>query len=192
MYYAVASGRTVGIFSTWNECKISIQRYPRALYKKFATEKEAKEWLTLPHSAIKRLAVYTDGSVIKNKAGAGVCIENIGWSVNVPASSTEKATISRVEAYAVLLALCVLKHTHEPDTPIEIFIDSDYCRLTIVKKYEARHHIDIFQRIWQILPHINVIFSSVDAHKGIKGNERADMLAKRGCSQTEPLYRHVF
>lgn len=44
-FYAVIIGRKVGIFNNWPECKESIQGFPNAKYKGFATIEEAKEFL---------------------------------------------------------------------------------------------------------------------------------------------------
>uniref|UniRef100_A0A0V0GC64 Ribonuclease H1 n=1 Tax=Triatoma dimidiata TaxID=72491 RepID=A0A0V0GC64_TRIDM len=43
--YAVAVGRKVGIFDTYDECKVQIINYPNAKFKKFNTETEAAEFI---------------------------------------------------------------------------------------------------------------------------------------------------
>ncbi|VDO50515.1 unnamed protein product [Haemonchus placei] len=40
-YYAVANGRKVGIFGSWDECRAQVNGYPQARYKKFVTVSEA-------------------------------------------------------------------------------------------------------------------------------------------------------
>lgn len=49
-HYAVARGRKVGIFKTWNECKQQVHRFPRCLFKSFKNQNEAREWLTVSAS----------------------------------------------------------------------------------------------------------------------------------------------
>ncbi|GFH11165.1 RNase H domain-containing protein, partial [Haematococcus lacustris] len=44
-HYAVRQGRSVGVLSTWDECKESVLGCKGAQYKSFATEREAQEWL---------------------------------------------------------------------------------------------------------------------------------------------------
>lgn len=44
MFYAVAVGRKVGVFPTWEECKLQIDGFKGCRYKKFATETEAREF----------------------------------------------------------------------------------------------------------------------------------------------------
>ncbi|XP_055981310.1 ribonuclease H1 [Sorex fumeus] len=41
MFYAVRRGRQTGVFQTWNECRVQVDRFPAARFKKFATEEEA-------------------------------------------------------------------------------------------------------------------------------------------------------
>ncbi|XP_051000245.1 ribonuclease H1 isoform X1 [Acomys russatus] len=41
MFYAVRRGRRTGVFLSWSECKIQVDRFPAARFKKFATEDEA-------------------------------------------------------------------------------------------------------------------------------------------------------
>ena len=44
-YYAVAVGRQVGGFSTWEECRSSVDGYSGAIFKGFTNEQEACVWL---------------------------------------------------------------------------------------------------------------------------------------------------
>ncbi|CAO4370646.1 unnamed protein product [Caenorhabditis nigoni] len=44
-YYAVARGRQVGIYRTWNECKTQVDGFQSARYKKFPSEAEARKFV---------------------------------------------------------------------------------------------------------------------------------------------------
>lgn len=44
-FYAVRKGKTTGVFSTWNDCKASVDGFPGAEYKGFATLEEARAYL---------------------------------------------------------------------------------------------------------------------------------------------------
>lgn len=44
-YYAVAIGRKVGIFSTWDECKEQTLKFKNAKFKKFDTHKGAEQFI---------------------------------------------------------------------------------------------------------------------------------------------------
>lgn len=45
-YYAVAKGRQVGLFKTWSECESQVKGFRGAVFKKFPTEKEAKDFIS--------------------------------------------------------------------------------------------------------------------------------------------------
>ncbi len=64
-YYAVKKGKVIGIFRTWEECRASVEGYPGAAYKGFATLEEAEGYLG---PAPVRRAVM--GSVV-SEPGAG-------------------------------------------------------------------------------------------------------------------------
>lgn len=44
-YYCVKKGKLTGVFSSWEECRASVEGYPGAEYKGFATMQEAEEYL---------------------------------------------------------------------------------------------------------------------------------------------------
>ncbi|SDD58611.1 ribonuclease HI [Sporomusa acidovorans] len=44
-FYVVKNGRIPGIYRSWDECKQQVDGYPGAVYKGFAIESEAKEYL---------------------------------------------------------------------------------------------------------------------------------------------------
>lgn len=69
-YYAVKVGRNIGIYRTWNECKINVDGIKGAKYKKFDNESEAVEFIngttitqisTLPTFDTSRV-IYVDGA----------------------------------------------------------------------------------------------------------------------------------
>lgn len=40
-YYAVRKGLKPGVYKTWDECKAQVEKFPAAVFKKFAAEKDA-------------------------------------------------------------------------------------------------------------------------------------------------------
>uniref|UniRef100_A0A1I7X1M0 ribonuclease H n=1 Tax=Heterorhabditis bacteriophora TaxID=37862 RepID=A0A1I7X1M0_HETBA len=44
-FYAVANGRRIGVFRTWDECHILVDKFPHARYKKFSSEREAHDFI---------------------------------------------------------------------------------------------------------------------------------------------------
>lgn len=101
-YYAVLKGRKTGIFTTWEDCKKSIDKYSGAEYKSFNSEDEANVYLNkknkvnienngennsfstfvendeknVKNTTEKQLSIYVDGSYDKktNKSSYGVVI----------------------------------------------------------------------------------------------------------------------
>ena len=44
-FYAVANGKTIGIFLNWNDCNNSVKGYKNAIFKKFDTREEADNFI---------------------------------------------------------------------------------------------------------------------------------------------------
>ncbi len=44
-YYAVAKGKTPGIYFTWDDCKAQVEHFPGAVYKSFPTMEEAETFI---------------------------------------------------------------------------------------------------------------------------------------------------
>jgi ribonuclease HI len=44
-YYAVAKGKKKGIYTNWNDCKIQVNGFNNAIYKKFKTREEAETFI---------------------------------------------------------------------------------------------------------------------------------------------------
>ena len=99
-FYAVAKGRTPGVFLNWNDCNDSVKGYSNAVFKKFKTRQKAEDYIRayanetesptlrdeipkfLNNSEVKEdfipdYYVYTDGSCSNNgkkNAVAGIGI----------------------------------------------------------------------------------------------------------------------
>jgi ribonuclease HI len=128
-YYAVANGRTIGVFSTWAECNQSVKGYKNAAYKKFDMKQDAEDFVSAaaggmvsaPAPANINLGdfqpdyyVYTDGACSKNgtrnaSAGIGVFFgEND--SRNISAKLLGKQTNNLAELTAIVQAHAAIRH----------------------------------------------------------------------------------
>ncbi len=65
-FYAVANGRTPGVFLTWAECEKSVKDFPGAKYKKFTSEQEAKDFCKTPVKSFVKSAAKP--SVVSTKS----------------------------------------------------------------------------------------------------------------------------
>ncbi len=140
-----------------------------------------------------RVIIYTDGAC-KGNPGRG------GWGAWLAWAGHEKelfggeplTTNNRMELTAVIEALASLKRTCE----VTLFTDSEYVRKGITEwihgwklrgwKTADRKPVknaDLWQRLDALrsLHHVN--WQWVRGHTGDPGNERADALANRGCSE---------
>lgn len=58
-FYAVAKGRKVGIFGTWAECESNVKGFSGAVFKKFKSNDEAQNFMTLKSSPVNNLILKT-------------------------------------------------------------------------------------------------------------------------------------
>ena len=66
-YYAVAKGKTPGIYLTWNDCKAQVDGFSGAVYKGFATVQEAEEFV------VRYGDRTTEAATDAKKCGEAVC-----------------------------------------------------------------------------------------------------------------------
>jgi len=63
-YYAVANGRTIGIFLDWATCNESVNGFPNAIFKKFDTKALAEEFIELNGSKEKEIKKEEQKSIL--------------------------------------------------------------------------------------------------------------------------------
>lgn len=83
-YYAVRSGSTSGIFSTWEETKMHVHGIPNSIYKKFKSFDQAVMFVNGLEPLHKdreddRLVVFTDGSSFGNGAAESIAHFAVVW-----------------------------------------------------------------------------------------------------------------
>jgi len=195
VYYAVAKGRTVGIFNTWAECNDSVKGFKNALYRKTETREEADAFILPDIPFEPAYYVYTDGSCIHNgkkNASAGI---GIFFGLNDPRNVSKtiegKQTNNTAELSALIEVYAILEEDILKGIPIAIVSDSEYairCASSYGLKCESQGWPDVPNRIlvqrayslYRDKP--NVHFLHVKAHTGKSdihsvGNAYADQLA---------------
>ncbi|MCM1065532.1 MAG: ribonuclease H family protein [Eubacterium sp.] len=71
-YYAVRTGKTTGVFKTWDECRNAVEGYPGAQYKGFSTLEEAEEYLGVKGTSVGQLPPKTrQGRILPREERAG-------------------------------------------------------------------------------------------------------------------------
>lgn len=196
--YAVRKGKTTGLFYSWNECEKAVNGYPRAEFKSFLTEEEAKKYLGykerksenayIPDTSDMeegRLLAYVDGSfdVSIGKYSFGCVIltpdgEIIRESGN---GDNPEALAIRNVAGEMLGAMTAVRWAIKNgyDT-IELRYDYEGIEKWATGAWNAKNaltqkYAEYMQRQKR---YIKISFQKVKAHSGDYYNEEADKLAK--------------
>lgn len=152
-YYAIASGRTPGIYDNWPAAQAQVMGYPGAKFKGFATRAEAEAWVknpvysqsaagekktgdvrptkgeTSPQSG--EVTIYTDGGARYNPGPGGYGIVQIYNGERKELSGGYKRTTNnRMELMGCIVALRELEYR---DKPVTLYSDSSYVVNGIVK-----------------------------------------------------------
>lgn len=200
MPYAVAKGRTVGVFTTWKECQSSVIGFPNARFKKFETKEEAERFIDPevpnPDLVTKNemdYYVYTDGGCSNNgrrnaEAGIGIFF-GVGDPRNVSRRIEGKQTNNTAELTAILEAYALIEQDIGGKR-ITIVSDSVYairCATSYGAKCEKQGwpeipNLELVKRVYELYKDSPVQFMHVDAHTNRMdphsvGNRNADALA---------------
>lgn len=197
-FYAVAVGRNVGIYRTWDEAKVQVSGYPNAKYKGFSAEKDAIKFIqevTHPHikhekeiDTILCDTVYTDGSCIDRIGGIGAVLllkDGRTFHMSGPLRPGMKATNNTAELYAIWVVLTMCKGD------VVIKTDSKYSKSALTKPRESYQpgstlkNKELILEILDLLPGRQVTIHHVSAHSGVEHNEMADHLANFGSTYSE-------
>ena len=195
-FYAVAKGRTTGVFLTWPECQESVKGYSGAVYTKFDTKGDAEGFIQRVYeeghkdNIVVDYYVYTDGACSNNGkegacAGIGVYFGE-GDARNISRRVEGKQTNNVAELMAILAAYDVIK-----DDIVGLVSDSEYAihccgsygeRMNKEGWRTAIPNKDLVRKVWECFHGTNVKFIHVRAHTGLSdehslGNENADRLA---------------
>lgn len=154
-FYAVAVGRTNGIFTDWASTEKLVKGYAGAKYKSFPTRQEAEAWLDDPVYEKKKalsskkeiypalqnhepgsLVVYTDGGSINNPGpgGYGVVIDDNGIRQEL-SGGYQHTTNNRMEMMAAIVGL---EQLGECQQKIYLYSDSSYLVNGITKGWARK------------------------------------------------------
>lgn len=212
-FYGVKKGKSVGVFSTWEECRTMVEGYPGAEFKGFATRAEAERYLGLTgegsgnmqsmrtHAAEAeqskyRLLAYVDGSYddsLKKYAFGCVFIldedtvyTECGNGDNPQSLQHRNVTGEMLGAmYAVKTAM------FNGFSSIEICYDYQGLEKWVTGEWRAKTELTgkyaAAMREWG--RNIDIIFTKVAAHTNVKYNELADLMAKKGLTEANGVPR---
>ena len=200
-FYAVAKGRTSGIFLTWPECQESVKGFSGAVYKKFDKRGDAEVFIQgaseVGHKddIVVDYYVYTDGACSNNgkegaSAGIGVYFGE-GDVRNISRRVEGKQTNNVAELMAIIAAFEVIKDDLIGGKVVAIVSDSEYA-IRCCGSYGARlegegwrtaiPNKELVRKVWEYSQGANVQFIHIRAHTGLTdehslGNDGADRLA---------------
>lgn len=209
-YYAVAKGRQVGIFDTWEECQKQTNGFSGPIFKKFVTYEEAIDFLkdngvTLQEERVEKfspvgelteekitdeLEAYVDGSFDSTLKiyGSGIVLVKNDRVIDKLAiiGQNEKYVESYQIAGEAFAAIEAMKWA----------IDKGYASIVIY--YDYRGIEDWARGAWstnkpvskdykaefdKLSKDIKVSFVKVKAHSGVTFNELADSLARQAINK---------
>jgi ribonuclease HI len=145
MYYAVAIGRTPGIFTSWKECYDQVNGFANATYKKYKTRMEAETFVsfhlnkqtndiatttTINDPFFPDYYVYTDGACSNNGSAKAVAGIGIFFSENdvrnVSRRVVGKQTNNVAELTAIIDTYPIIESDLKLGKKIAIISDSEY------------------------------------------------------------------
>ncbi|MBE5941897.1 MAG: reverse transcriptase-like protein [Lachnospiraceae bacterium] len=206
-YYAVARGKTPGIYFTWDDCKVQVDGFPGAKYKSFPTVVEAQEFIESatgryeeerqpdeqqaldwmeekPVESVDGLVAYVDGSYDHSQLryAYGCVMVLPDEEVTLSGSDNDEEYVSMRNVAGEILG---------SEKAVLWAIEHGYKKVTIYYDYEGiekwANHLwkankTGTQRYQAFIDEkrkeIEICFEKVIAHTGVKYNEMADGLAK--------------
>lgn len=187
-FYAVKTGRTIGIFNNWKDVQKAVIGYSNASYKSFETKEEAEEWLnkkaTVVDPTSKILAVaYVDGSYDnKHKLYSYGCVIFSGNSTyTLNSVDFSEDTKTRNIAGELTGARKAIEWCLEHDIQ-NLILYHDYIGIQKWADHEWKCNIPLTENYQKFIDGVKdkicIQFCKCKAHTGIRYNEMADQLAK--------------
>ena len=184
-FYAVANGRSIGIFLNWNDCNNSVKGYKNALYKKFDTKEEADNFIKLnekiydanntpKHNSLVSndnvvfnpdYYVYTDGACSNNGrdnalAGIGIFF-GINDNRNISKQIEGKQTNNTAELSAIIETYYIIENDILNGKKIAIVSDSEYA-IKCVSSYGEK----CYNKGWNIdIPNKELVKTAYEMYK---------------------------
>lgn len=197
-YYAVKKGKITGVFESWQDCKTSVDGFPNAQYRGFATLEEARAYLgeaapteerppvEKPPVVSGRLSVYVDGSYddsLKKYAFGCVFLLEDGIRLAYGNGGNPQSLQHRNVTGEMLGAMYAVRTAMMNGfSEVEICYDYEGIEKWVTgawrSKTELTRKYADSMREWG--RSIRILFKKVAAHSRIRYNELADRTAKRG------------
>lgn len=197
-YYGVKKGKKTGVFQSWEDCKKSVDGFPGAEYKGFATYEEARAYLGLKTDMTdgdtdrktadsNKLLTYVDGSYddsIKKYAFGCVFILPDGNIYTEFGNGDNPQSLQHRNVTGEMLGAMYAVKTAMMNGFAAVEICYDYQGIEKWVTGEWRSKTELTQKYAAAMREwsrsIQITFTKVAAHSNVKYNEMADQLAKKG------------
>jgi ribonuclease HI len=128
--------------------------------------------------------IYTDGSKTENHVGASVVVLKDTKEIHInTATLNSECTIFQAELYGISMAMKLIQSQRRSISACAINVDSKAALLTIANKQTTHPLATAIREEIIHLRHItSITLHWVKSHAALKGNERADYLAKIAAS----------
>lgn len=188
-FYAVKTGKTPGIYGTWEECRNQVSGFPGAVYKGFATKEEALSFIGMGAGEEGREAkteaeAYVDGSydVSSGAFSCGVVFFHGGQELHFSNKYTDRSLAEMRN---------VAGEIKGAETAIRYCLEHDIASVTIYHDYEGvakwcsgewrakKPGTAAYAGFYrEAASKMKIRFVKVKGHSGDRYNELADQLAK--------------
>ncbi len=126
--------------------------------------------------------VFTDGACTGNPGPAGIGVffqyrdnkKEISLFIGSGTNNTAELTAIKV----------ALQEIKDPTLPVALFTDSSYCYGVLTSSLRAKKNLDLVEEIKKEMRRFPLLkFFKVEGHRGIEGNEKANLLAQQAIAQ---------
>ena len=191
-FYAVRTGKTPGVYLTWDECRANVHGVAGAVYKSFPTREEAEAFVSGDSASAKsaeepEVYAFVDGSfhAATGVYGYGGFLVVNGQKYLLQGSGNDPEMVSmRNVSGEILGSMAAIQKALELGCP-ELTIYYDYMGIQMWAEGAWKRNlpgtIAYYEYVHSIRDRIRLHFVKVKGHSGVEGNEEADRLAKEAC-----------